>query len=500
MAEPIQSPIAGSIRGIRTNVSSSIFTGRPVAPQRDTISDNIIAQNSLSLNTVSQTLSNVSAQVNQLTLSLGIIKSNLAVQSKLDADREAAEATRERKSILQGRREGKEGIIEKAMQNALISPIRSLGKKAQFSLGKLANFFTILLTGWIGDKVIKAFRFLSSGNTAALAKLTRDVIGSLALLGAILLSFKLAFKGLLLTLGVIGLRIGRFGRTGVFTGPIRALGNMLTRASIAFLRGLKNPFRGVPFLGRFGSTSIGKPSTTNLVLGATGATGLSLGIDALSNKPLDESLQANAGGLGFLTISSILTRGLAAGDWRSKALAFMINSFAFSQGYKQFDPAQKQQQTNQSGVPTDGSVMPSMFSPITDQDLLNEIKLQKPERDDFGSGRSGAKSFEKALDEYNNKYGERIGELEQRISTTGGIKDIKTINSKKDMDVSSLGQLEELPPVFLPFPGSSGGEEQQQGGLKGGAATGYPSIDPVDSTNVHVYFAYKMFNISPAMS
>ena len=500
MAEPIQSPIAGSIRGIRTNVSSSIFTGRPVAPQRDTISDNIIAQNSLSLNNVSQTLTNISAQVGQLTLSLGIIKSNLAVQSKLDSDREAAKATRERKSILQGRREGKEGIIEKVMQNALVNPIRSLGRKAQFSLGKLANFFTILLTGWIGDKVIKAFRFLSSGNTVALNKLGRDVIGSLALLGAILLSFKLAFKGLLLTLGVIGLRIGRFGRTGVFTGPIRALGNMLTRASIAFLRGLKNPFRGVPFLGRLGSTSIGKPSTTSLVLGATGATGLSLGIDALSNKPLDESLQANAGGLGFLTVSSILTKGLAAGDWRSKALTFMINSFAFSQGYKQFDPAQNQKQTNESRVPTDGSVMPSMFSPITDQDLLNEIKLQKPERSEFVEGKSGTEEFEKALEDYNNKYGERIGELEQRISTTGGIKDIKTINSKKDMDVSSLGQLEELPPVFLPFPGSSGGEEKQQGGLKKGAATGYPSIDAVDPTNVHVYFAYKMFNISPAMS
>ena len=499
MAEPIQSPIAGSIRGIRTNVSSSIFTGRPVAPQRDTISDNIIAQNSLSLNTVSQTLSNVSAQVNQLTLSLGIIKSNLAVQSKLDSDREAAEAARTRKSILQGRREGKEGIIEKAMQNALISPIRSLGKKAQFSLGKLANFFTILLTGWIGDKVIKAFRFLSSGNKAALNKLGRDVIGSLALLGAILLSFKLAFKGLLLTLGVISLRIGRFGRTGVFTGPIRALGNMLTRASIAFLRGLKNPFRGVPFLGRFGG-GFGKPSTTNLVLGATGSTALSLGIDRWQGKPLDESLPANAGGLGFLTVSSILTRGMAAGDWKSKALAFMINSFAFSQGYKQFDPAQQQKQSNESGVPTDGSVMPSMFSPITDQDLLNEIKLQRPERNEFVEGKSGTEEFEKALDDYNNKYGERIGELEQKISTTGGIKDIKTIKSKKDMDVSSFGQLEELPPVFLPFPGSSGGEEQQQGGVKGGQATGYPSIAPVDPTNVHVYFAYKMFNISPAMS
>ena len=44
MAE-LSSPIAGGIRAVRRNVSSSAFTGRAVAPPVDTISDNIIAQN-----------------------------------------------------------------------------------------------------------------------------------------------------------------------------------------------------------------------------------------------------------------------------------------------------------------------------------------------------------------------------------------------------------------------------------------------------------------------
>ena len=93
MAE-LSSPIAGGIRAVRSNVASSAFTGRAVAPPTDTISDNIIAQNSLSLNNVSVTLQNISGQVNQLTFSLNVIKSNLAVQSQLDRQREEAEAQR----------------------------------------------------------------------------------------------------------------------------------------------------------------------------------------------------------------------------------------------------------------------------------------------------------------------------------------------------------------------------------------------------------------------
>tara|TARA_B100001093_G_scaffold206970_1_gene198893 strand:- start:16740 stop:18242 length:1503 start_codon:yes stop_codon:yes gene_type:complete len=500
MAE-LSSPIAGGIRAVRRNVSSSAFTGRAVAPPNDSISDNIIAQNSLSLNNVSQSLQNISGQVNQLTFSLSLIRSNLAVQSQLDRQREEAEAQRERQAAQQGLRKGKEGIIEQGIQNALFSPLRSLGKKTQFGLGKLANFFTILLTGWLGDKLIKAYGFLADGNKVALNKLARNVIGTLGTIAAVLLSFKLAFKGVLLTLGVIGLRIGRFGRNKIFITPIRMLGNMITRASIAFLRGLKNPFRS---LGRGG---IPKPGSVNPKSGllqntlGVGSAGLiSFGLDTYAGKPAGESLAAATGGMTTLTLTQLLTRSLttAPGFW-PKFTAFILNTVGFNIGYQQVDNAI---QKNKQGVTPsdDGNIMPSMMSPISDQDLLNEIKLQKPERDDFGTGRSGAKSFEKALDGYNDQYGERIKTLESKITPKNEIKDIKNLRSKRDMDMSSIGQEPELPPVVVPMPSSDGGGDQQQGGVKGGSATGYPMIAAVDPTNLHVYISYKMFNISPALA
>ena len=501
MAE-LSSPIAGGIRAVRRNVSSSAFTGRAVAPPNDSISDNIIAQNSLSLNNVSQSLQNISGQVNQLTFSLSLIRSNLAVQSQLDRQREEAEAQRERQAAQQGLRKGKEGIIEQGIQNALFSPLRSLGKKTQFGLGKLANFFTILLTGWLGDKLLKGYGFLADGNKVALNKLARNVIGTLGTIAAVLLAFKLAFKGVLLTLGVIGLRIGRFGRNKIFITPIRMLGNMITRASIAFLRGLKNPFRS---LGRGG---IPKPGSVNPKSGllqntlGVGSAGLiSFGLDTYAGKPVGESLAAATGGMTTLSLTQLLTRSLttAPGFW-PKFTAFILNTVGFNIGYQQVDNAI---QKNKQGVTPsdDGNIMPSMMSPISDQDLLNEIKLQKPERDDFGTGRSGAKSFEKALDGYNDQYGERIKTLESKITPKNEIKDIKNLRSKRDMDMSSIGQEPELPPVVVPMPSSDGGGgDQQQGGVKGGSATGYPMIAAVDPTNLHVYISYKMFNISPALA
>ena len=501
MAE-LSSPIAGGIRAVRRNVSSSAFTGRAVAPPNDSISDNIIAQNSLSLNNVSQSLQNISGQVNQLTFSLSLIRSNLAVQSQLDRQREEAEAQRERQAAQQGLRKGKEGIIEQGIQNALFSPLRSLGKKTQFGLGKLANFFTILLTGWLGDKLIKAYGFLADGNKAALNKLARNVIGTLGTIAAVLLSFKLAFKGLLSTLGIIGLRIGRFGRNKIFITPIRMLGNMITRASIAFLRGLKNPFSGLRSGPKIGSVNP-KKGFSNTALGIGSAGAVSFGLDTLvGGQPIDESAAKAVGGMTTLTFTQMLTRSLATapGFW-NKAAAFIINTAGFNLGYFGADNAIRQnKQGSTNETPNDGNIMPSMMSPISDQDLLNEIKLQKPERDDFGTGRSGAKSFEKALDGYNDQYGERIKTLESKITPKNEIKEIKNLRSKKDMDLSTIGQEPDLPPVVIPMPSASGGGgDQQQGGIKGGSASGVAAISAVDPTNIHVYLSYKMFNISPAL-
>ena len=81
----LASPIAGGLRGIRRSVSSSIFTGRAVPPQAqgDTISQNLISKNSLTLESVSGQLSGITQQVSSINNSLEAIKNNLQVSDAL---------------------------------------------------------------------------------------------------------------------------------------------------------------------------------------------------------------------------------------------------------------------------------------------------------------------------------------------------------------------------------------------------------------------------------
>ena len=68
------SPIAGGIRAVRRSVSSSVFRPvqrqEPVQAQPDSITTNLLSQNSLTLTSISSQLQNVSAQVASLNISL----------------------------------------------------------------------------------------------------------------------------------------------------------------------------------------------------------------------------------------------------------------------------------------------------------------------------------------------------------------------------------------------------------------------------------------------
>ena len=92
----LSSPIAGGIRGIRRSVSSSVFTGRAVAPPApDPQVTSLLNQNSLTLTTVSSQLSNISEQVRGLNTSLLTIKNNLDLNDQLERRREQEKAKRE---------------------------------------------------------------------------------------------------------------------------------------------------------------------------------------------------------------------------------------------------------------------------------------------------------------------------------------------------------------------------------------------------------------------
>ena len=110
----LSSPIAGGIRGIRRSVSSSVFTGRAVAPPApDPQVTSLLNQNSLTLTTVSSQLSNISEQVRGLNTSLLTIKNNLDLNDQLERRREQEKAKREAILAEQALREGKESELEK---------------------------------------------------------------------------------------------------------------------------------------------------------------------------------------------------------------------------------------------------------------------------------------------------------------------------------------------------------------------------------------------------
>jgi hypothetical protein len=238
----LASPLAGGLRGIRRSVSSSVFAGgrrENVQAQPDTITTNLLQQNSQSLQNVSSQLSNISAQVSGLNGSLLAIKDNLALSDQLERQREAAKQNREAILAEQGLREGKESQIESRIQSALTFPVRRLAQKTQFGLSRLANFFLILTGGWLTNTFINLIRASADGNIELLNQLKTTLTRALAVGAGTLLALSIGFKNILRGVGFLGTSALRLGQGGLLARPFRSIARGLrTGALILTLGGL----------------------------------------------------------------------------------------------------------------------------------------------------------------------------------------------------------------------------------------------------------------------
>ena len=238
----LASPLAGGLRGIRRSVSSSVFAGggrQNVQAQPDTITTNLLQQNSQSLQNVSSQLSNISAQVSGLNGSLLAIKDNLALSDQLERQREAAKQNREAILAEQGLREGKESQIESRIQSALTFPVRRLAQKTQFGLSRLANFFLILTGGWLTNTFINLIRASADGNIELLNQLKTTLTRALAVGAGTLLALSIGFRNILRGVGFLGSSALRLGQGGLLARPFRSIARGLrTGALILTLGGL----------------------------------------------------------------------------------------------------------------------------------------------------------------------------------------------------------------------------------------------------------------------
>ena len=283
----LASPIAGGLRGIRRSVSSSVFTGRAMAPAKpDPQTTQLLTQNSLSLSNVSSQLANISGQVQRLNTSLGTIQQNLAVSDNLERQREAAKQNRERLLAEQGLREGKESEIEKKIQSALLFPVRKVAQKAQGILSRLSNFLLILAGGWLTGKTLEFIKLGQEGNKKALGEFKRKFLSQLLFAGTLLLGVKFAAAKIVALGGAIAAKALAFAVGGLFVKPFQALigyiGNQLSNFGKTLKKGITNAIENAPKTVTENAKDVAKKVVKNnageIALGAgAGTTGVVAG-------------------------------------------------------------------------------------------------------------------------------------------------------------------------------------------------------------------------------
>ena len=530
MAE-IQSPISGGIQAVRRTVASSAFTGAaPAAPaQPDPVTTNLLSQNSFALSSVSGQLASISQQIGQLNFSLTNIQSNLALQAQLERQRAAAEQAREAQLAEQGLREGKEGAVEQRIQSALLKPVQAISQKAQFTLGRLASFFSVILAGWLGSKLIQFLRAKSDGNIDLMNQIRDAIIGGLITIGGIFLGINLAIKGLSRLLVSISGTIFRAVGSGLIIRPMKALmglfgkaanlaysiitkavgGSVATTAARnapAIVKWMQKPLNWVKgaFMGVGKKPGMKEAGTKKQQMmtggGGVGTTTLiSTGLDVASGRdPVSAAIvNAISGGAAFFV-------GKGMGGWKRILAQFLTFEAVRNTGYMIGTPNQKgiemiggSEDGNASGVSDDrtideileseggsGNIMPAMMTPISDEDLIRERELanesKKPQG--FMRGLAGVGDFitGNAFD-----FDKRGGILEPK---------------KKDVNVAqNISSLQEPAPSLINIGdgGASSPPGGTGGGKGGGKASSLPTIPSSNDDNPN-FLAAKFYGVALA--
>ena len=202
------SPLAGGIRAVRRNLSSSFF-GAPRQAQADPVTTSLLQQQSLQLTSVSGQLENISRQVTTLDFNLKGVKENLALNEQLERQREGAKQNRERILAEQGLREGKESALENKIQQSLTQPLQRIGIKTQNTLGNLTQFLLTLAGGWLTITGIDLLAALSEGNVDKINKLKTRFLTGLTVIAGTLTAISLGIKKTLGILGTFATNLGR---------------------------------------------------------------------------------------------------------------------------------------------------------------------------------------------------------------------------------------------------------------------------------------------------
>lgn len=223
---------------------SPVTTGSPVTGGQttaapDEVTTSLLNRNSLQLSNLSRSVTVLSNQMTVLSGSLQSISRGLSTTQSLERQKEAQEQALENKLAQQQLREGKESLIEKKIEASAVAPAQKLAGQAQFTLGRLQNFFLTLIGGWLIDKGIDTINALSSGNKEELESIKNKTLVGLGAITGIFIASKLAIAKLVGAFGLVGIGLTGLAIAGLFTTPGQELLNFLIGAGANALEGIK---------------------------------------------------------------------------------------------------------------------------------------------------------------------------------------------------------------------------------------------------------------------
>ena len=97
------------------------------------------------------------------------------------------------------KRQQKEGLLEgvgERMKNALLSPIKAIGEQARGILSRLMDAFTLIFTGWLADKGLKAIQAFMDNDMKKLKSIGMNVLAGLGAVGGIFLAMNVGILAL----------------------------------------------------------------------------------------------------------------------------------------------------------------------------------------------------------------------------------------------------------------------------------------------------------------
>ena len=231
-----------------SRISSAAYTGRAVPPaQPDPVTTGLITRNSLQLGVVANQIQGLTAQMQSLTGSLQVIGGSLRQQQTLLAQKEQTEQDLENRLAQQKLREGKESVIEKKIQASALAPAAKIASKAQFSLGRLGNYFLALLGGWLLSASVELLKKYGSDIKTKFNQIKEFSINAFSIVSGIVSTITDTIVNVGDALSRLGTKIRELATTGIFSDLVGQLTEFATNAGKDILNAVGGKVGYTPF-------------------------------------------------------------------------------------------------------------------------------------------------------------------------------------------------------------------------------------------------------------